>query len=94
MKILAIIIIGIAILAISGIYIIQFTQNQQINEITVTNENNGRCNESIDKNRDMIPDEFEEDVESKSIKKIKNVDFSNCIFPNNVLVYQGGNTFA
>ena len=33
MKILAIIIIGIAVLSISGIYIIQFTQNQQINEI-------------------------------------------------------------
>ncbi len=43
MKILAIIIIGIAVLSISGIYIIQFTQNQQINEILVTNEHEGMC---------------------------------------------------
>jgi len=84
MKILAVIIIGIAILSISGIYIIQFTQNQQIDEILVTNEHESMCDESIDKNRDGIPDEFEEDVESEDIVKVRNKDFSNCIFPNEI----------
>ena len=84
MKILAIIIIGIAILSISGIYVIQFTQNQQINEILVTNDHEGMCNESIDKNRNGVPDEFEKYVTSSIIQKSENIDFSYCIFPNNV----------
>jgi uncharacterized protein YjbI with pentapeptide repeats len=84
MKTLAIIIIGIVILSISGIYVIQSTQNQQIDEILVTNEHEGMCDESIDKNKDSIPDEFEEDVKNESLKIIERVDFSNCIFPNKI----------
>ena len=84
MKILAIIIIGIAVLSISGIYIIQFTQNQQINEILVTNEHEGMCDESIDKNRDGIPDRFEEDIENIGLETVRDKDFSNCIFPNKI----------
>ena len=87
MKTLAIIIIGIAILSISGIYIIQSTQNQQIDEILVTNEHKGMCNESIDRNRNGIPDEFEKDVAYNSIQETENIDFSYCIFPNNITNY-------
>ena len=84
MKILAIIIIGIAILSISGIYFIQFTQNQQIDEILVINEHESMCDEGIDKNRNGIPDEFEEDVESEVLEIVVDKDFSNCIFPNKI----------
>ncbi len=98
MKILAIIIIGIAVLSISGIYIIQFTQNQQINEILVTSEHEGMCDESIDKNRNRIPDEFEK-TPHQIISKItyliqgkfleyENIDFSYCIFPNDMINYK------
>ena len=88
MKTLAIIITGIAILSISGIYIIQYTQNQQIDEILVTDEHEGECNESIDRNGNGIPDEFEKDVTYDSIQKSENIDFRYCIFPNNITNYE------
>lgn len=87
MKTLAIIIIGIVILSISGIYVIQSTQNQQINEILVTNEHEDMCNESIDKNGNGVPDEFEKDVKYGLIQRSENIDFSYCIFPNNITNY-------
>ena len=71
-------------MSISGIYFIQFTQNQQIDEILVTNEHESMCDESIDKNRDGIPDGFEEDVESAGLEIVEDKDFSNCIFPNKI----------
>ena len=84
MKFMRIIIIGIVIFTISGIYIIQVTQNQQIDEILVTSENKGMCDESIDKNRNQIPDEFEKSSVRISIDEKENIDYSYCIFPNKV----------
>jgi hypothetical protein len=84
MKFMRIIIIGIVILAISGIYIIQVAQNQQIDEILVTSENKGRCDESIDKNRNQIPDEFEKSNDMGPVTNRENIDFSNCVFPNSM----------
>ena len=98
MKIVAIIIIGITILSISGIYLIQFTQNQQISEILTINDNEGNCDESIDKNRNKIPDKFEttpHEVISKityliqgKFLEYEDIDFSYCIFPNDIINYK------
>jgi len=98
MKIVAIIIIGITILSISGIYLIQFTQNQQISEILIINDNEGNCDESIDKNRNKIPDKFEttpHEVISKityliqgKFLEYEDTDFSYCIFPNDIINYK------
>jgi len=57
-----------------------------INEIVITNEHEGMCDESIDKNRNGIPDEFEEVNRYSGI--IRNIDFSYCIFPNNISNYE------
>ena len=88
---LVIMIIGIAILSISAVYIIQVTQEQQITQILVTNEKKEGCDESIDKNRNGVPDKFENVMNPPRLTHIPDGDYSNCIFPNNLSNIQFSN---
>ena len=82
------IIVGISILIITSIYVTQYLENEQINEIAeVDEERISKCDISIDKDRNNIPDELENRVYGEGIT-FSDKNWSHCTFASNILNYQ------